>query len=162
MSFEDWPADVEALVDEKATEAVHNNEDFIRNVAEIVVDESDIDGRVQEYIDNNLDIQNEVEEALRYRTFDSDEIEDFDSRVEYVVEGMLNERLDDETVSIQFIQRLEAVEAENKALRSIINKVSLVLRGDYSLMQFSTPTPAFEQQAVDTPEEQPEFLGTAI
>jgi len=162
MSFEDWPADIETLVDEKVSEAVYNNEDFIRNVAETVVDESDIDGRVQDYLDNNLDFADGVEEALRYRTFDSDEIEDFDSRVEFVVEGMLNERLDDEAVSIQFIQRLEAVEAENKALRSIINKVALVLSGDYSLMQFSTPAPAFEQQAVDTPEEQPEFVGMAI
>lgn len=162
MSFEDWPADIEILVDEKATEAVYNSESFIRDIAETVVDESDIDGRVQDYIDNNLDFSDGVEEALRYRTFDSDDIDDFDSRVEYVVEGMLNERMDDEAVSIRFIQRLEAVEEENKALRSILTKVALVLSGDYSLMQFSTPTPAFEQQAVDTPEEQPEFLGAAI
>lgn len=151
MSFEDWPADIEMLVDEKADEAIRNNESLIRDIAENVFDDSDIDGRVQDYIDSNLDFSDGVEEALRYRTFDSDDIEDFDSRVEFIVEGMLNERLDDETVSIQFIQRLEAVEAENKALRATLDKLGKILTGDYSLVSLAPPVSAFKEETPDTP-----------
>lgn len=165
MSFEDWPADIETLVDEKAADAVYNNESFIREVAETVVEESDIDGRVQEYLDNNLDISDQVEEALRWRTFESEDIEDFDSRVEWVVEGKINEMMDDEAVSIVFIQRLEAVEAENKALRATLDKVAKVLTGEATTVSLSEPVPAFEKVetvggVVEVPTE--DFAGAAI
>ena len=163
MSFEDWPADIETLVDEKVANVVYDNESFIRGVAEEVVDEADIDGRVQEYIDNNIDFSDQVEEALRYRSFESDDIEDFDTRVEWIIEGKINEMMDDESVSVAFIQRLEAVEAENKALRDILNNVSKVLTGEATLASFSDPTPAFpEQQAADPSDGTPEFVGAAI
>lgn len=166
MSFEDWPADIEMLVDEKASDAVYNNEDFIRNVAETVVEESDIDGRVQEYLDNNLDISDQVEEALRWRTFESDDIEDFDSRVEYLVDGIIEDKVSEvikngEADGSFWIQRLEAVEAENKALRSILERVAKVLTGEVTTVSFSEPVPAFEE-AVNIPDETPEFVGAAI
>ena len=161
MSFEDWPADIETLIDEKVANVVYDNESFIRGVAEEVVDEADIDGRVQEYIDNNIDFSDQVEEALRYRTFDSDDIEDFDTRVEWIIEGKINEVMDDENVSIAFIQRLEALEADNKALRDTLNKVAKVLTGEATTVSFSEPVPAFEQ-AVDTPDKTPDFVGAAI
>lgn len=165
MSFEDWPADIETLVDEKAADAVYNNESFIRDVAENVVDEADIDGRVQEYLDNNLDISDQIEEALRWRTFESDDIEDFDTRVEWIIEGKISESMDDETVSISFIQRLEAVEAENKALRDRLDKVAKVLTGEATTASFSEPVPAFVEVeivggVVEVPNE--DFMGAAI
>lgn len=161
MSFEDWPADIETLVDEKVANVVYDNESFIRGVAEEVVDEADIDGRVQEYIDNNIDFSDQVEEVLRYRSFESDDIEDFDTRVEWIIEGKINEATDDEGVSIAFIQRLEAVEAENKALRTTLDKVAKVLTGEATTVSFSEPAPAFEQ-AANTPDENPVFVGAAI
>lgn len=168
MSFEDWPADIETLVDEKVANVVYDNESFIRNVAEEVVDEADIDGRVQEYIDNNIDFSDQVEEALRYRTFDSDDIEDFDSRVEYIVDGIIEDKINEiikngEADGSLWIQRLDAVKAENEALRNILNNVAKVLTGEATLASFSDPVPAFpEQQAVTTPNETPEFVGAAI
>lgn len=166
MSFEDWPADIETLVDEKAVEAIYNNESFIRDVAETVVDEADIDGRVQEYLDNNLDISDQVEEALRWRTFESDDIEDFDSRVEWVLEGKINEALDEDSVSAAFIQRLEAVEADNKALRETLEKVAKVLTGEATTASFSEPVRAFEEVEVVGSIEivgvNDDFMGAAI
>ena len=152
MSFEDWPGDIEMLVDDKAQQAVYDNEDFIRNVAETVVDESDIDGRVQDYIDNNLDITDEVENAIRYRGFTSDEIEDFDSAVQAVVEYCVGDIDTDE---------IEGLRAEVQELRSLLNKVAKVLTGEVTTVSLSAPVPAFGPHGEEKVE-QPEFIGVAI
>lgn len=139
MSYgDDIEGAVESIVDDRITSALEDydptdNYSFNQAVESVVddrIDSIDLDTLgVRDYIDeaiNDVDVSDQVKDVLLYHTFSSEDVEDFDSAVEYVVQGLSDGMAYDTSALEQRVSNLEdevksLVETNKRLLAALLN-----------------------------------------